>query len=476
MLIKIIVLASIVIISLIGGSIIALKIFNKPAESSAISAVIKANNVVDTLTISYNDSVQLSWESNNAIHCEISGDWLGIVPDSGSQLIGNVTEAKNYLLLCIDEKKETVLSSVAVYIDEKTIPANITSTASILNRESFKDFTYTWKKNFGFGLKDDQDVAALQTILYLESLLPSSDQITGNFDDQTMTALKKFQELYDIEQTGYAGNKTISKLNELYGAKIPTYSSTPSVSSGRDAAKPPAPTKTESSDSYSQNILQDILGLPAKLIEKIAAPNSIIKPTVDIKADNSDGPITVEKNSSVTLSWTSSDAESCVGYGGWSGNQSLNGSISTEFLTNSKYYTLICKNSDGVASDSVFIKILYSASGSYSGSYAIPPSDATSTTSDTNASSAENDEFQGVVTEIIPCLSPDKNSALILVGKKGGKFIWVAGESQSCLSENICFSYTMPEKGMWGQGNLDEEVDCEAAGSGKKIIHAEYGF
>lgn len=475
---KIIVLSFVVITVLIGGSIIALKVFNKPAEPNMISAVIKANNVADKLVVPYNDSVQLSWESNNAVHCEISGDWLGIVPASGSQLIGTITEARNYSLLCVNEKKETALSSVAVYIDEKTIPANATSTASNINRESFRDFTYTWKKNLCSDLRNDPDVAALQTILYLETLLPSSDQITGNFDDQTSVTLKKFQELYDIEQTGCAGTKTISKLNELYGAKVPAYSSAPSTNFGGGAVKSPTPT----SNAYSpQNILQNIISYPTKLIEKIAdyISTEII---VDLKANNSDGPITIPYNGEATLSWTSKNAQLCKGFGAWSGNKPLNGSISTGPLTSSKYYTLTCDGSNGAKSDSIFIKIPYSASGSSYGSGSYYGSGSTNPNADN--SSVENtatstDAFGGMVTNVHNCYNPSKNSSILVSGKDGGRFIWVMGESQlQCvlISKGSC-PYTIPETGMWLLGELGGEVKCNGAGGpGKKIIYAGYGF
>ncbi|MDP2676139.1 MAG: hypothetical protein Q8O83_00420 [bacterium] len=80
-------------------------------------------------------------------------------------------------------------------------------------------------------------------------------------------------------------------------------------------------------------------------------------PTVDIKANGSDGPITIGFNSSATVSWTSSNASSCTASGAWSGSKSLSGSQSTGNLTGSKTYTITCTGSDGSDSDSVTINV-----------------------------------------------------------------------------------------------------------------------
>jgi len=44
-------------------------------------------------------------------------------------------------------------------------------------------------------------------------------------------------------------------------------------------------------------------------------------PTVDVKANGSDGPISIPYNTSATLSWTAANANSCTASGGWSGSR-----------------------------------------------------------------------------------------------------------------------------------------------------------
>ena len=78
-------------------------------------------------------------------------------------------------------------------------------------------------------------------------------------------------------------------------------------------------------------------------------------PSVDIKANGSDGPITIAYNSSATLTWDSDNTDSCTASGGWSGSKATSGSQSTGNLTSSKTYTLTCTGPCGTVSDSVTV-------------------------------------------------------------------------------------------------------------------------
>jgi hypothetical protein len=76
------------------------------------------------------------------------------------------------------------------------------------------------------------------------------------------------------------------------------------------------------------------------------------QPTVDLKVNNSDGPITIPLNSSATLSWSAIYVAYCTASGDWSGSKNAGtGSQSTGPLTTSKTYkyTLTCKNSSGAS-------------------------------------------------------------------------------------------------------------------------------
>ncbi|MCL5008790.1 MAG: hypothetical protein M1400_00415, partial [Patescibacteria group bacterium] len=78
-------------------------------------------------------------------------------------------------------------------------------------------------------------------------------------------------------------------------------------------------------------------------------------PIADIKANGSDGPITISYNQTANITWTSTNAASCtVSPGGWTG---ANGSQTTPAITSSVTYTLTCINGGQTGSDFVVINI-----------------------------------------------------------------------------------------------------------------------
>lgn len=77
--------------------------------------------------------------------------------------------------------------------------------------------------------------------------------------------------------------------------------------------------------------------------------------SVDIKANGSNGPITVGYNSSANITWSSSNASSCtISPSGWSGTS---GSQSTGNLTSAVTYTANCSGVGGGGSDSVTVNV-----------------------------------------------------------------------------------------------------------------------
>ncbi|HEX5429765.1 MAG TPA: NBR1-Ig-like domain-containing protein [Patescibacteria group bacterium] len=78
--------------------------------------------------------------------------------------------------------------------------------------------------------------------------------------------------------------------------------------------------------------------------------------SADIKANGSNGPISISSGSSATISWTSSGATSCsVVPTGWTGTS--NAGISTGALTSAQTYTLNCTNGSDTDSDQVTVNI-----------------------------------------------------------------------------------------------------------------------
>jgi len=102
------------------------------------------------------------------------------------------------------------------------------------------------------------------------------------------------------------------------------------------------------------------------VINPVDCPATTPPPTVDIKANNSDGPISIAYNTAATLSWTSTNATGCTASNGWSGLKATSGSESTGNLTSSKTYTLTCTGPGGSADNSVTVNVGAPPPGNFS--------------------------------------------------------------------------------------------------------------
>lgn len=82
-------------------------------------------------------------------------------------------------------------------------------------------------------------------------------------------------------------------------------------------------------------------------------------PTVDLRVNNSNGPLNLASPANYNLSWTSTNAASCSALNSWSGAQATNGSQSITGVTSGSYtYTITCTNPAGSAVDSVTVNVL----------------------------------------------------------------------------------------------------------------------
>lgn len=81
-------------------------------------------------------------------------------------------------------------------------------------------------------------------------------------------------------------------------------------------------------------------------------------PTVDLKANGQDGPITVASGSSVALTWTTTGSPTtCTGSGAWSGAKAVGGGSQNVVVGANSTYTITCTNSGGTAVDSVTVNV-----------------------------------------------------------------------------------------------------------------------
>jgi hypothetical protein len=112
-----------------------------------------------------------------------------------------------------------------------------------------------------------------------------------------------------------------------------------------------------SAGDYTAKVRVQRDGLSAENTTQVNAQSCYNAPSVDIKANGSDGSITISYNSSANLTWTSQNVDSCYASNAWSGTKSTSGSESTGNLTSSKTYNITCSGSGGSVSDNVIVNV-----------------------------------------------------------------------------------------------------------------------
>ena len=78
-------------------------------------------------------------------------------------------------------------------------------------------------------------------------------------------------------------------------------------------------------------------------------------PTIDLKVNGVDGPLSITEGGSIVLSWTSTNAASCAVFGAWSGTQPTSGLVATKAVVGNNTYSIVCSGTAGTATDSVVV-------------------------------------------------------------------------------------------------------------------------
>jgi len=81
-------------------------------------------------------------------------------------------------------------------------------------------------------------------------------------------------------------------------------------------------------------------------------------PSIEIKANSSSvSPVVISYNSSASLSWNSSNADSCQASGDWSGTKAISGSETINNITSNKSFTMICSGAGGSATSKIDVTL-----------------------------------------------------------------------------------------------------------------------
>ena len=276
-----------------------------------ITADIKANGSDGPITIGYNTSANISWTSQNASSCTVTpGNWTGT---SGSRSSGNLVSSRTYHLNCTGSNGSSASDSVTVNVQNQPSPP---PTADIKANGSDGPITIPGT----IAGAPSGELSFFGKIV--SAIIPSAQAAPGAQATLTWTSTNATSCTVNPGSfSGTSGNRVVT---------VPSPSQTYTIFC------------TGPGGSASDSVTVNVTSQPQPI-------------TADIKANGSDGPITIEHNTSANISWTSQNANSCtVSPGGWTGTS---GSQSSGNLTFTQTYTVNCTGNNGSASDSVSVQV-----------------------------------------------------------------------------------------------------------------------
>ncbi len=333
-----------------------------PGGSGAQTATVTVSSPAPTVSLSAGPSAitsggssTLTWSATNATSCTASGSWSGAMPVSGSQSTGALTATSTYTLTCTGaggSASQSATVSVSTPAPTVTIGANPSTIAS------GSASTLTW-------------TSTNSTSCTASGGWSGHEPANGSTSTGTLTATTTFS----LSCTGAGGSASNSATVTVTApAPIVTISANPTTvnsgstsvltwsstnattctaSNGWTGTQPTSGTQTTVALSATTKFVLVCTGDGGSARNSATVSVNVTPPTVSLSAN----PSSVASGGSSTLTWSSTNADSCAASGAFTGSLPTSGSQTVNNITSNATYTLTCTNFAGSNSTSATISV-----------------------------------------------------------------------------------------------------------------------
>ena len=338
--------------------------------STTESVTVTVDGAVETPTVNLSASTTLitvgqtptlTWSSNNANSCSASGGWSGNKATSGSQLVGP-TQTRTYTLTC-SGPGGNASDSVTITVEAGAPAPTINLSANPTSITDGESSTLSWSTNNADSCSAANGWSGNKGTSGNESVSPSSSNTysltcTGEGGSTTESVTVTVDGVVDAPTVSLTGNPTTITAGET---PTLTWSSSNANScsasggwqgnKGTSGSQFVGPTETRDYTLTCTGPGGSASDTVTITVESTPPPPNV--PTVNLSAN----PTQVSSGDSSTLSWSTSNADSCSAQGAWNGNKGTVGSESTGALTSDSTFTLNCTGPGGSASASVTVDV-----------------------------------------------------------------------------------------------------------------------
>lgn len=345
-----------------------------PASSPPIISLAAAPN-----SVSSGDSSTLSWSVSNADHCEASGAWSGDKSLSGNQLVGPLTGSSTFLLHCSRPNFSSV-ASVTVVVDN--LPPPQPPTVSLSANPSSVDLgdssTLTWSSTDATSCTASGAWSGQKATAGNQGTgaLTSTSTFTlvcggpGGSAGQSITVTVDAPPLPPAPTVSLSANPSSIPYDGSSTLNWSSTNATSCVASGDwSGNKAISGSKVKNNLTATSTFILTCSGDGGSAGQSVTVtvdPPPL--PTVSLSAD----PSTVNAGGVTTLTWSTSNADSCEGRKDWSGPKPLSGSEVVGPLTETSLFKLRCTGPGGITNVPVTVTVEDATNGTADLSW-IPP-------------------------------------------------------------------------------------------------------
>ncbi|NNF16945.1 MAG: hypothetical protein HKN70_09370 [Gammaproteobacteria bacterium] len=310
----------------------------------------------DAASVDYGSGAQLSWDVSNATSCIASGAWSGTRSLTGTEAVGPLLSDSTYTLSCTG-LGGTASQTVTVTVNPPVPTVSLTATPLSIPFEGTTTLSWTsehasectasgaWSGTLaGSGTQVSASLSTNSTFMITCTGTggSASDSLTVNVAAPGAPSVG-FSASPAAVASGESTTLTWTSSNTTACNAAGDWSGTKAIN-GSESVGPLTATST---------FILTCSGVGGDVTQTITVPILVPEPVVTLTA----APGSVPHNGSTTLTWTSTNANSCEAFGSWSGLQALNGSLTVDNIDSERTYALYCEGSGGTASALVTIAV-----------------------------------------------------------------------------------------------------------------------
>jgi hypothetical protein len=327
----------------------------------------KVTLAVNSAKVELNESISLSWESENVITCVAAGNWSGSKQTDGSQVVNGLISNSTFSILCSGVDGSASASVDVVVGDSIPGAPTLSLTASPSSLPYNGSTTLTWigtnidNCTAAGGWSGSKNGSGSQTINGLSSNTSFSLSCNGSAGG---VVTDQVDIIVSPPIAGLTVDLSASPLNVAQGGSTQltwtTENADSCVASGDWSGN-----KNLSGNNSLSNLISDktytltCTGAGGTESDSVTITVADPPPTLSFTAS----PESVAQNGSTTLSWDSPGATGCVASGDWSGNKARAGSQTLSGLMIDRQFNLVCSGSGGSVNGTVDVTVVLSANG-----------------------------------------------------------------------------------------------------------------